>query len=97
MQKCKYENDDKLQITYSYFPTFLQLTTNLMEAKKPTYKEAVSEIEEILEKLENDELDIDELAVKVKRVSVLLRYCKEKLTTTDKEIQSIIDDLEKPE
>jgi exodeoxyribonuclease VII small subunit len=68
-----------------------------MEPKKLTYKEAVSEIEEILEKLENDELDIDELAVKVKRVSVLLRYCKEKLTTTDKEIQSVIDNLEKPE
>ncbi len=68
-----------------------------METKKLTYKEAVAEIEDILEKLENDELDIDELAVKVKRVSVLLRFCKDKLTTTDKEIQSIIDDLEKPD
>ena len=68
-----------------------------METKQPTYKEAVSEIEDILEKLENDELDIDELALKVKRVSVLLKYCKEKLTTTESEIQSIIGDIEKPE
>ena len=65
-----------------------------MEKKKLTYKEAVTEIEEILEKLENEELDIDELALKVKRVSVLLKFCKEKLTSTDKEIQSIIEDLD---
>ena len=65
-----------------------------MEKKKLTYKEAIAEIEEILEKLENEELDIDELAVKVKRVSVLLKFCKEKLTLTDKEIQSIIEDLD---
>jgi exodeoxyribonuclease VII small subunit len=66
-----------------------------MEQIKLTYKEAVTEIEEILEKLENDELDIDQLAIKVKRVAVLLKYCKEKLTSTDTEIQSIIEDLEK--
>ena len=65
-----------------------------MEKKKLTYKEAVTEIEEILEKLENEELDIDELAIKVKRVSTLLKFCKEKLTSTDKEIQSIIEDLD---
>ena len=65
-----------------------------MEKKKLTYKEAVTEIEEILEKLENEELDIDELAIKVKLVSTLLKFCKEKLTSTDKEIQSIIEDLD---
>jgi len=31
--------------------------------KKITYKEAISEIEEILEKIENEELDVDELSV----------------------------------
>lgn len=75
----------------------LNRTEKNMENKTQTYKEAVTEIEDILEKLENDELDIDELAIKVKRVAVLLKYCKEKLTNTDKEIQSIIEDLEKPE
>lgn len=64
-----------------------------MANKNITYKEAVAEIEEILEKLENEELDVDELAKKVQRVSVLLRFCKEKLTGTEKEIQNIIDDL----
>jgi exodeoxyribonuclease VII small subunit len=61
---------------------------------KPTYKEAVEEIETILEKLETDELDVDELTQKVKRVSFLLKFCKEKLTGTEKEIQNIISEME---
>jgi len=65
-----------------------------MEKKKLTYKEAISEIEEIIEKLESEELDVDELAVRVKRVSQLLKFCKEKLTNTEKEIQGIIEEME---
>lgn len=65
-----------------------------MEKKKMGYQEAVAEIEEILEKLENEELDVDELASKVKRVSQLLKFCKEKLTGTEKEIQNIIAEME---
>jgi exodeoxyribonuclease VII small subunit len=63
-----------------------------MEKKKLTYKEAIAEIETILEKLENEELDVDDLAVKVKRVSQLLKFCKDKLTGTEKEIQGIMDE-----
>ena len=63
--------------------------------KTPTYKDAVSEIETILEKLENEQLDVDELAEKVKRAALLLKFCKEKLTTTEKEIQNIIEDMDK--
>ena len=65
-----------------------------MEKKKLTYKDSVAEIEEILEKLENEELDVDELAAKVKRVSQLLKFCKDKLSGTEKEIQNIIEDLD---
>ena len=64
-----------------------------MEKKKQTYKDAIAEIEDILDKLENEDLDVDDLAVKVKRVSQLLRFCKEKLTGTEKEIQGIIEDM----
>jgi len=64
-----------------------------MEKKKQTYKEAVAEIEDILEQLENEELDVDDLTVKVKRVAQLLRFCKDKLTGTEKEVQNIIEDM----
>jgi exodeoxyribonuclease VII small subunit len=65
-----------------------------MAAKKLSYSEAMAEIEEILEKIENEELDVDELAEKVKRVSVLLKTCKEKLTKTNEQVEQILKEME---
>jgi exodeoxyribonuclease VII small subunit len=63
--------------------------------KDPTYSEAISEIEEILQEIESGALDVDELTDKVKRVAFLLETCKRKLKTTETEIQKVIDGLEK--
>jgi exodeoxyribonuclease VII small subunit len=65
-----------------------------MQKKKLTYKEAVAEIEEILEKLENDDPDVDELAENVKRVNFLIKFCREKLTETEAEIKKIMEEEE---
>ena len=65
-----------------------------MATKKVSYKEAVSEIEEILEQVENNELDVDELAEKVQRVSVLLKLCKDKLQKTNEQVEQILKDME---
>ena len=65
-----------------------------MGTKKISYTEAISEVEEILEKIENEELDVDELAEKVKRVSVLLKICKEKLTQTNEQVEEILKEME---
>ncbi len=65
-----------------------------MATKKVTYNEAISEIEEILEKIENEELDVDDLAEKVKRVSQLLKICKEKLQTTNEQVEQILKEME---
>ena len=66
----------------------------IMAAKKVSYSEAMAEIEEILEKIENEELDVDELAEKVKRVSVLLKTCKDKLTKTNEQVEQILKEME---
>ena len=42
-----------------------------------SYSEAISEIEKILAQIEKEELDVDELTNKVKRVAALLKICKE--------------------
>ena len=63
-------------------------------SKDPTYGETMAEIEEILEKIESGELDVDELTDKVKRVASLLEICKKKLKTTETEIQKVIETLE---
>ena len=65
-----------------------------MAVKKITYKEAISEIEEILEKIENEELDVDELAEKVNRVSALLKICKDKLYKTNEQVEQILKEME---
>ncbi|KJF44994.1 exodeoxyribonuclease VII small subunit [Draconibacterium sediminis] len=65
-----------------------------MATKKISYSEAMAEIEEILEKIENEELDVDELAEKVKRVSVLLKTCKDKLTKTNEQVEQILKEME---
>ena len=66
-------------------------------SKDPTYNEAILEIEEILQKVESGELDVDELTDKVKRVAYLLETCKKKLKSTESEIQKVIDGLEEDE
>jgi exodeoxyribonuclease VII small subunit len=66
-------------------------------SKEPTYNEAILEIEEILQKIESGELDVDELTDKVKRVAYLLETCKKKLKSTENEIQKVIDGLEEDE
>lgn len=65
-----------------------------MTKKQISYSEAVLEIEDILQQIENGELDIDILSEKVKRVSYLLKHCKKKLTQTETEVQKILDDIE---
>jgi len=66
-----------------------------MTVKKISYGEAIAEIEEILEKIENEELDVDELADKVSRVSMLLKLCKEKLQKTNDQVEKILEELDK--
>lgn len=65
-----------------------------MAKKEITYNEAVSEIEEILYQIESEELDIDILSEKVKRVSSLIKICKKKLHQTETEVQKILNEID---
>jgi exodeoxyribonuclease VII small subunit len=65
-----------------------------MVPRKISYQEAIDEVEKILAGIENEELDIDELSEKVRRVSFLLKYCKEKLLKTNEEVEKILGEME---
>ena len=65
-----------------------------MNKKNVSYKEAITEIDEILSQLENNELDVDELSEKVKRVSQLVTLCKEKLHNTEQEVDKILKEMD---
>ena len=62
--------------------------------KKQTYREAVNEIEEILGNIENDELEVDDLVEKVKKVTELLKFCKDKLYKTQEEVEKALKEME---
>lgn len=62
-------------------------------SKKFSYSEALEEIQFLVDTIENEELDIDELAVKVKRVCLLIKQCKEKLHETETEIDQALKEL----
>jgi exodeoxyribonuclease VII small subunit len=62
-----------------------------MTKEKISYKEAITEIERILQKIEEAELEVDELAEKVKRATDLIKICRDKLYHTEKQIGEILD------
>ncbi len=66
-----------------------------MAKKDISYSEAIAEIEAIVEKIENNELDVDELAHNVKKVAELIKLCKAKLRSTEEEVEKILKDFDK--
>lgn len=60
--------------------------------KEIKYEEALKQLEDIVDKMENDELDIDSLSEQLKTAQKLIKVCKDKLTKTDEEIKKILDD-----
>ena len=59
--------------------------------KSPNYEEAVSQLEEIVQKMESGELDIDMMSTELKKAQQLIKLCKDKLTKTDEEIKKILE------
>lgn len=65
-----------------------------MAQKKISYNEAYSQLQEILEKIESGELDVDALTKNVKKAAELIKLCRSKLYDTEAEIEKILEDLE---
>ena len=53
------------------------------------YEEALAQLDTIVRKMESNEYDIDELAAQLKTAQRLIKFCKDKLTKTEEEIQKI--------
>lgn len=65
-----------------------------MAQKNMSYKNAIAEIQEILDKIESEEIDIETLSEKVKRATELIAYCKEKLIKIDSDVENILKDID---
>lgn len=65
-----------------------------MAKKEQTYRQALAELEKIVSKIENEEPDVDELNALVKKASELVKYCKNKLRSTEEELKKSLDELD---
>jgi exodeoxyribonuclease VII small subunit len=63
-------------------------------ASKLSFGEAVGEVEEILARLEEDAIDIDDLGAEVRRAVELIKVCREKLSRTDAEVRELVAELD---
>jgi exodeoxyribonuclease VII small subunit len=62
--------------------------------KEPDYTEAYEELQRIVSEIERGEISVDELSGKVKRAAVLIKICKNKLTSTEEDVNQILKELE---
>ena len=62
--------------------------------KDPNYVDAYEELQQIVADIEDGEISVDELSIRVKRASELIRICKGKLTSTEEDVNQILKELE---
>ena len=55
-----------------------------------TYTEAMAEVEQILEKFNTRQMDVDTLAAEVKRATELIAQCKERLVRAEREVAEVL-------
>ena len=58
-----------------------------------TYTQAVTELEELVKKMQDPNCSIDHLSQYTKRCKELLDLCKQRLTATDEELKRILTDM----
>ena len=59
-----------------------------MGNKQLTYSEAIARLDEIVQLIDNNEVEIDQLADKIKEANKLIAFCSEKLTKAEKEMEN---------
>jgi exodeoxyribonuclease VII small subunit len=58
------------------------------------YADAMTELGDILDELERDDIDVDVLAERVKRASELIKLCRTRIARAQADVDKIVIDLE---
>lgn len=64
-----------------------------MSTENFEYKNAMNRLEAILQRIDNSEMEIDELAGQVQEATQLLRKCRQILLDTENSVQQALDTL----
>ncbi|WP_298073289.1 exodeoxyribonuclease VII small subunit [uncultured Bacteroides sp.] len=65
--------------------------------KKETYSQAMARLEKIVSQINNNELEIDQLAEKIKEANEIIAFCESKLMKADREIEKILAEKQESE
>lgn len=65
--------------------------------KKETYSQAMARLEKIVSQINNNELEIDQLAEKIKEANEIIAFCESKLMKADQEIEKILAEKQESE
>ena len=57
------------------------------------YKEAMTQLQTIVRRVESSEVDVDELATAVRDANKLIAVCRQKLRSAEDEVAKALDDL----
>jgi len=60
-----------------------------------TYNKAYSELSKLVEQIEDDEIQLDTLAEKVKQAKDLIEYCETRLRAIDGEVKEVLSEKKK--
>ncbi len=63
-----------------------------MAKKTLSYSSALAELQEIMEKIDNHDVDIDDLSKLVKRANELTQFCEAKLKKVEQELENTINE-----
>jgi len=65
-----------------------------MAKKEFKYSQAITELQEIVDGLRDENIDVDELSHKVKRATELIGICRDKIEKTEMEVKNILKKFE---
>ncbi len=60
-----------------------------------TYNKAYTELTKLVEEIEDDEIQLDTLAEKVKQAKDLIEYCETRLRAIDAEVKAVLTEKKK--
>lgn len=61
-------------------------------SQKETYSQAMARLEQIVRRIDSNELEVDELSDSIKEANKIIAFCNDKLTKADREIEKLLSD-----
>lgn len=71
------------------------MTKMAKTGREPSYGEASARLEEILHKIEDGQVDVDELSGLVREAAALVTLCREKIQAAEIQVRTITEQLER--